>query len=474
MQAVAPDRVRTEHETLGTFEWITGKSPDGSEPELLFTENTTNYDRLFDFKASSPLAKDGFHYRVIEGKTSAISDEKRGTKAAAWHQLTLKPDEPQTVTLRLTATQGATLEDVADIFEQRKREAQEYDAAITPAHVTGDLRRILQQADAGLLWSKQFYHYIVESWLDGDPNMPDPPGSPPGESQHGLDSSLQPGRALDARQVGVPVVRGVGPGVPHDPVRPAGPEVREKAAQPAAPRVVHAPPTGRSPPYEFAFGDVNPPVHAWACWRVYKLTAPKGSRDRHFLASDVSEAAAQLHVVGQPEGSERAPRVFRRIPRAGQHRRVSTATRSCPPGTRSTQADATAWMGFYCNTMLAMALELAVEDEAYGDMASKFFEHFIAIADAINDLGGRGLWDEQDGFYYDQLLADGVQKPIRVRSLVGLMPLIAVLVLERENMAGLPGFARRTRWFIKHRPDLATHISLVDPDAPGGGACSKG
>jgi hypothetical protein len=221
-------------------------------------------------------------------------------------------------------------------------------------------------------------------------------------------------------------------------------------------------PNGQIPAYEFAFGDVNPPVHAWAVWRVYKMTGPRGKRDRLFL-----ERAFQKLLLNftwwvnrkDPEGRNLFAGGFLGMDNVG----VFDRSQPLPTGGHLEQADGTAWMAFYCNTMLSMALELASEDPAYEDLASKFFEHFIAIADAMNHLGGSGLWSEEEGFYYDQLHVDGQHIPLRVRSMVGVLPLIAVEVLEEENFAHLEGFKRRMNWFLTNRTDVTRDIACMRP-----------
>ena len=228
-------------------------------------------------------------------------------------------------------------------------------------------------------------------------------------------------------------------------------------------------PNGQIPAYEFAFSDVNPPVHAWAVWRVYKMTGPRGKRDRLFL-----ERAFHKLLLNftwwvnrkDPEGRNLFAGGFLGLDNIG----VFDRSRPLPTGGHLEQADGTAWMAFYCNTMLSMALELASEDPAYEDVASKFFEHFIAIADAINTLGGSGLWADDDGFYYDQLHVDGHIVPLRVRSLVGVIPLIAVEVLDDARISKLRGFRKRMEWFLVNRPDLARHISCMHPRMAASGA----
>ena len=222
-------------------------------------------------------------------------------------------------------------------------------------------------------------------------------------------------------------------------------------------------PNGQIPAYEFAFGDVNPPVHAWAVWRVYKMTGQRGARDRAFL-----ESAFQKLLLNftwwvnrkDMEGNNLFSGGFLGLDNIG----VFDRSKALPTGGFLQQADGTAWMGFYCLTMLSIALELAETNSVYEDMASKFFEHFIGITDAMNSLAGNGLWDEDDGFYYDQLKTPGGRQiPLKTRSLVGLLPLIAVEVLETAQIEKLPGFKKRMEWFLRHREDLKPTITYCEP-----------
>jgi hypothetical protein len=227
-------------------------------------------------------------------------------------------------------------------------------------------------------------------------------------------------------------------------------------------------PNGQIPAYEFALSDVNPPVHAWAAWRVYKMTAPRGKRDHRFLARIFHKLLLNFTWWvnrKDTEGNNLFSGGFLGLDNIG----VFDRSQALPTGGHLEQADGTAWMAFYCGTLLSMALELAAEDPAYEDVASKFFEHFMAIADAMNTLGGTGLWDEKDGFYYDQLHVDGKRIPLRIRSMVGLIPLFASEILEQEVIDKLPGFSKRLNWFLDNRKDLTRTIScLVEPKGKDG------
>ena len=226
-------------------------------------------------------------------------------------------------------------------------------------------------------------------------------------------------------------------------------------------------PNGQIPAYEFAFSDVNPPVHAWACWRVYKMTGPRGGRDRIFLGRVFQKLLINFTWwVNRKdvEGQNIFSGGFLGLDNIG----VFDRSRPLPGNLKLEQADGTAWMAAYCLTMLSMALELAREDPEYEDVASKFFEHFVAIASAMNSLGGNGLWDETDGFYYDQLRVDGTTVPMRARSVVGLVPLLAVAVLDYDDIARLPGFRKRMDWFLENRQDLCEQISYMEQDDDNG------
>jgi hypothetical protein len=324
---------------------------------------------------------------------------------------------------------------------------------------------VARQAYAGLLWSKQFYHYIVQHWLEGDPAQPSPPKSrlqgrnADWHHLHNRDVISMPDKweypwyaAWDLAFHMIPFAR-------------LDPDFAKQQLLLFL-REWYMHPNGQIPAYEFAFGDVNPPVHAWACWRVYKMTGPRGHRDRQFLARAFQKLLINFTWwVNRKDvaGKHIFAGGFLGLDNIGVFDRSQPLPISHGAG-HLEQADGTAWMAFYCSTMLAIALELASEDPTYEDVASKFFEHFVAIADAMNALGGTGLWDEQDGFYYDQLHVDGQSLPLRVRSMVGLIPLFAVEALEDDVMERLPGFRKRMQWFVENRGDLARHISYMEPE----------
>ncbi len=453
--------VRVEHPSLGAM------SAHACEPaEWLFTENETNFRAVFGFDSGGRFTKDAFHRRIIGGDAGATNPAQVGTKAGAWHRVTLMPGQSKVV--RLWVGRGNATFTPAEFDQRVASQAKQADAfyadvgidRLPPAE-----RPIARQAFAGLLWSKQFYHYSVKDWLDGDPDQPVPP------------ASRQTGRNADWRHLFNRDVLSV----PDKWEYPwyaswdlAFHTVAYAAIDPAFAkeqlllllREWYMHPSGQIPAYEFNFSDVNPPVHAWACWRVYQLTGcgphRSGPKDRAFLARAFHKLLINFTWWvnrKDPQGRHLFAGGFLGLDNIG----VFDRSRPLPGGGTLEQADGTAWMAFFCGTMLSMALELAKDDPTYEDIASKFFEHFIAIVDAMNAIGGRGLWDDGDGFYYDQLSpSDGSPaRPIRVRSLVGIIPILACEVLEQDVIDRLPGFRRRMEWFIANRPDLARHISCM-------------
>jgi hypothetical protein len=459
--ADAAGGVRAEHDSLGAMHLLC-EPYEGAAPALLFTENETNFQRLYGVPNASPYVKDAFHAAVIEGRADAVNPQREGTKCAAHYHLRIPAGGRAVVRLHLFEPAEAPARpfgaEFDAVFERRIAEADHFHAGLTE-NDSDDEQLVLRQAYAGLLWSKQFYGYAVDHWLEGDPAQPPPPPDRKrGRNRdwrhlYNRDVLSMPDKweypwyaAWDLAFHAVPFAR----------LDPAF--AKEQLVLLLREWYMH--PNGQMPAYEFAFGDVNPPVHAWAAWRVYKMTAPRGKRDRVFLARVFNKLLLNFTWWvnrKDAEGNNLFAGGFLGLDNIG----VFDRGKPLPGGGRLEQADGTAWMAFYCVTMLNMAMELARHDPAYEDLASKFFEHFVAIADAMNRLGGSGLWDEHDGFYYDQLQVDGTVHPLRVRSLVGAIPLIAVGVLEQGEIARLPGFFKRTRWFVENRKDLARHISCL-------------
>ncbi|MGH7502231.1 MAG: MGH1-like glycoside hydrolase domain-containing protein [Longimicrobiales bacterium] len=462
--AATGTRVIAEHATLGRFAFDV-EPFDARAPELLFTDNETNAQRLFDFPNAQPFVKDAFHAYVISGESAAVNPGRVGTKMAAHYPLSVPAGGRVVLRMRLAeesqaSTNGADFESV---FAARISEADTFYENRFPAGATAEEKNVLRQAWAGLLWSKQFYHYVIEHWLEGDPAQPTPP-----------DERLR-GRNHDWRHVynrdiiSMPdkweypwfaawdLAFHMIPFASLDPYF-----TKDQLVLFLREWYMH--PNGQLPAYEFALGDVNPPVHAWACWRTYKMTGRRGQRDRAFLERTFHKLLLNFTWwVNRKDvdGNNLFTGGFLGLDNIG----VFDRSKELPTGGHLEQADGTAWMAFYCSTMLAMALELASEDPVYEDLASKFFEHFIAITDAINTLGGSGLWHEEDGFYYDELHIGARYEPLRLRSMVGLIPLFACEILDDTTIARLPGFSKRMRWFLEHRPELSQRITCMQADA---------
>jgi hypothetical protein len=456
--------LRATHQTLGTFRFAAQRLPAGRAPEWLFTENETNSERLFGQPSTTPFVKDAFHERVVNGRMDGVNPALSGTKAAAHYVLELPAGGEAVVRLRLTAEEEWPARPFGRPFDamvaRRAHEAEAFHAAHLPPGIGEDASTVIRQARAGLLWSKQFYHFVVRDWLEGDPAQPKPPESRRNGRNadwthlYNRDVLSMPDKWEYPWFAAWDLAFHVIPFADFDPQF-----AKDQLLLLLREWYMH--PNGQVPAYEFAFSDVNPPVHAWACWRTYKITGRRGRRDRLFLARCFQKLMLNFTWWvnrKDAEGKHVFAGGFLGLDNIG----VFDRSRPLPTGGRLEQADGTAWMAFYAATMLSMALELAQEDPEYEDVASKFFEHFVAITDAMNTLGGTGLWDEEDGFYYDKLHVGGRQVPLRVRSMVGLVPLFAVEVLEQESFEKLHGFIKRLSWFLENRADLARHISYFD------------
>jgi hypothetical protein len=462
MQQVGPGQVQTHHASLGRFFWEV-EPLAGAYAPLLFTDNESNTEKLFNSPNANPYVKDAFHDHVVNGRAGAVNPKRTGTKVAACRVLDLSPGETIVLRTRLYAEAETPDKSFGDGFSKtmaaRRAEAEEFYAVVLPAGVNAEQRNVARQAFAGLLWSKQFYHFIVEDWLAGDAEQPPPPAARRNGRNcdwphlFSRDIISMPDKweypwfaAWDLAFHMIPFAR-------------VDPDFAKEQLNLLL-REWYMHPNGQIPAYEWNFSDVNPPVHAWACWRVYKMTGPRGQRDRLFLARVFQKLVVNFTWWvnrKDPSGHHLFSGGFLGLDNIG----VFDRSKPLPTGGQLEQADGTAWMAFYCSTMLAIALELAEKDPAYEDIASKFFEHFVAIADAMNNLGGTGLWHEEDGFYYDQLLVDGKTFPLRLRSMVGIIPLFAVEFIEESRLGQLPGFAKRTHWFLENRKDLAAHISYM-------------
>jgi len=469
--SMSDDATNTLHVDSGHYgsRWMYA---DGA-PEWLFTDNETNVSRIYGAPRTAGWFKDGINDCVVDGHREAVNPEQRGTKASPHYAFMVTPGGSAVVKLRFSdKAPHVVSSDVFgagfdQVFERRIAEADDYHASLAPSDLSPDAKRVMRQALAGLLWSKQFYHYVVEQWLDGDPGEPPPPP----ERQSGRNTDwrtlfnsdvlLMPDTweypwyaswDLAFHAVAIAIV---------DPE-----SAKEQLLLLLREWYMH--PNGQLPAYEWSFSDVNPPVHAWAALRVYKIEAKRrGSGDRTFLERVFHKLLLNFTWWvnrKDEEGNNIFEGGFLGLDNIG----VFDRSKPLPMGGHLEQSDGTSWMASYSLTMLAIALELADGDPAYEDVASKFWEHFVYIARAMGKVGGEfQLWDEEDGFFYDVLHRDGQRLPLRVRSMVGLIPLFAVATLEPEILDRLPGFKRRLEWFIDNRPDLTANVASMR--APGRG-----
>jgi hypothetical protein len=440
-------------------------------PALLFTENETNARRLFNDPDGGMFTKDAFHRHLIEGDAAAINPLERGTKAAAHYPLLLESGERRTVKLRLSpdSPEGAASSlgpAFDDIVASRRQEADAFHASLLPETLSADAKRVTRQALAGLLWSKQYYHYVVRDWLTGDPLQPVPPADRARGRNH------QWTHLYNADVVSVPDKWEYPWYASWDlafhtvPISIVDPEFA-KAQLILLLREWYMHPNGQLPAYEWSLVDVNPPVHAWAALRVYQIERKRcGTCDRAFL-----ERIFQKLLLNFTWWVNRKDTGGMNIFQGGflglDNIGVFDRSAPLPTGGYLEQSDGTSWMAMYALNMLAIAIELAHGNTAYEDVASKFWEHFLNIAHAMSGgslHGGTGndLWDDEDGFFYDVLhMPDDRRQPLRIRSLVGLIPLLAVQTLEPEILESLTGFRRRLEWFIKHRPDLTENVASM-------------
>jgi hypothetical protein len=449
---------------LGLYEL----SYDGS-PELLFTENETNVAKLYGVENRTPFVKDAFHRYLVDNEASAVNPHQTGTKAALHYRFTVPAESEVGIVLRLRrATKPKSAErlgrELDEVFATRKREADEFYDAIAPAGIDADTKAIQRQAFAGLLWSKQFYHFVVKQWLDGDSAF----AKPQEARRAGRNSAW--GHLYNADVISMPdkweypwyaawdlafhcvAFAHIDPGF-----------AKQQLLLMLREWYMH--PNGQIPAYEWAFGDVNPPVHAWAALNVYRIEQKMngGTGDRDFLERVFHKLLLNFTWwVNRKdiEGQNVFQGGFLGLDNIGVFDRSSML----PAGGHIEQADGTSWMAMYSLDMLAIAMELAAADSTYEDVASKFWEHFVYIAKAMNNLDGDGisLWNDEDGLFYDVLhVPQGERIPMKVRSIVGLIPLYAVQTLEPDLLEHMPSFRRRLDWFIANRPDLTENMACM-------------
>jgi hypothetical protein len=453
--------LEAKHHELETY-WLYGEAAD----ELLFTENESNMERLFSVPNASPFVKDGFDACVVRGRRGAVNPEPVGTKAAPRYIRAVGPGETAVVRLRLCNSEPSLPlgPEFDTIFELRKQEADAFYERVTPFELPEDMRNVQRQAFAGMLWNKQYYRYFVSRWLGGDPAGPPPPEQ----------------RKLGRNHEWWHVTAGDVLSMPDKWEYPwfaawdmafhcvtfamIDPDFAKEQLL-LLTREWYMHPNGQIPAYEWAFGDVNPPVHAWAAVRVYQIEDKiYGRQDRAFL-----ERVFQKLLINftwwvnrkDASGNNIFEGGFLGLDNIGAFDR----TKGLPSGGRLEQADGTSWMAMYCLNLLGISLELAKADPVYQDVATKFFEHFVYIGDALNRMGGMegGLWHEQDGYYFDALkLPDGRAFPIRAHSIAGVIPAFAIAVGDRASRDVFPEFARRSRWFASYRPELLRNLADIN------------
>ena len=462
LKKINPGLIEANHPTLGK-RWLYFSET----MELFFTENETNKQRLSGEKNTSPYVKDGINNYLVNGQKDAINPNMYGTKFAPHYLLELKPGETKTIKLRLTDSPEIKQpfdSKFDDTFQTRIQEADEFYQSISLCQMKDEWQNIQRQAFAGLLWTKQYYHYIVEDWLKGDSTE-----SPISENRKNIrnygwihlfnddiismpDKWEYPWYAVwDLAFHTIPLAI-IDPNF-------------AKHQLDLITREWYMHPNGQLPAYEWNFNDVNPPVHAWGTWRVYQIEKEVyGRQDRKFLERVFQKLLFNFTWwVNQKdiEGNNVFEGGFLGLDNIGVFNRSS----ELPTGGHIEQSDATSWMAMFCLDMLRIALELALENDVYEDIASKFFEHFLYIVDAMNHLGpgGTQLWDETDNFYYDVLHQPGKEDThLKVRSIVGLIPLFAVAIIDSETLQKLPKFQKRVTWFMEHRLDLSTNIACLE------------
>jgi len=452
-----------DHATLGRRFIFT----DGGQSDVLFTENETDYERAFNVGSPSPFVKSGIDRFVRGEDADAVNPGRFGSKAALHYRWMIEPGATHTVRLRMTDDPLASgIDDDFDAtFDEREAEADHFYAHAGGTELDPEARMIQRRAFAGLIWTQQFYNYVVRDWLDGDPAMP----APPPERKHGRNANWRHVFADDVLSM---------PDTWEYPwyaawdlafhVIPFGLIDSDfaKAQLVTLTREWYMHPNGQLPAYEWAFDDVNPPVHAWAALRLYKIEAKRngGMGDFVFL-----ERVFQKLLMNFTWWVNRKDVAGRNIFQGGflGLDNIGPFDRGAklPEGAYLAQSDGTSWMGVYALNMLAIAVELAQTQSVYEDIAEKFFEHFLIIADAMNSEreDDPGLWDEQDEFYYDQLfLPDGQRIPLQVRSIVGITPIFAVETITARTLEALPNLHRRIEWFLRNRPELAENVARID------------
>ena len=459
--------VQADHPELGTYYLYA----DGAPSSTLFCDNESNPVRLWGDQARSGYWKDGINDRVVNGATGAVNPARTGTRAAVWYETVVPAHGSTTFRLRLTPrAMDAAFRDFDALFSRRIREADEFYARLQHGIDSVDARHVQRQAFAGMIWSKQFFYYDVPQWLDGDPGQPPPAG----DRRHGRNRDWR--HLNNADIISMPDKWEYPWYAAWDlafhclPLAHLDPQFAKDQLV-LLTREWYMHPNGQMPAYEWAFGDVNPPVHAWAAWRVYQIDRKQagGKGDLEFLERILHKLMINFTWWVNRKDAE-GLNVFQGGFLGLDNIGVFDRSAQLPTGGHIDQADGTSWMAMYALNLMRIALELAQHNHVYEDIATKFLEHFLHIAAAMSNIGdeGIGLWDEQDKFFYDVLhLPDGAKVPLKVRSMVGLIPLFAVETLEPELLERVPDFKRRLEWFLTYRPELAALVSHWNEEGRG-------
>ncbi|WP_019503674.1 glucosidase [Pleurocapsa sp. PCC 7319] len=436
------------------------------QPKLLFTENDTNFQKL-SCQENVSYVKDAFHKYVVDGKHDAVNSDKIGTKFAAYYTLEIGAGETTGIQLRLCNKPDLDIpfgQPFNDIFQVRQQEADEFYQRVSPYSKSLELQNVERQAFAGMLWNKQYYHYVIDTWLEGDPALP----KPPEQRKQGKNSGWIHLHTDDVISMPdkweYPYFAAWDLAFHMIPLAVIDPDFAKKQLERLT-REWYMHPNGKMPAYEWDFDGVNPPVHAWAVWRVYTIEQKiYGRSDKKFLERVFQKLLFNFTWwVNQHDNNNN--NVFQGGFLGLDNIGVFNRGGELPTGGKLSQSDGTSWMAMYCLDLLTIALELAQDNDVYEDIATKFFEHFLYIVDAMNHMSSEGtdLWNEEDGFYYDVLhLPNGENIDLKVRSLVGLIPLFAVTTIEQKTLDKLPRFKKRVEWFINQRPQLSRNLACME------------
>ncbi len=445
-------------------------------PTLLFTENETNTQRLYGVQNKTPYVKDSIHEYLVKRIETAVNPAHCGTKMSAHYRLQLEPGESQTVCLRLTdqdmSENWETIfgPDFGSLFQKRQQEADDFYHTVTPEGLSEAEKQVMRQAFAGLLWSKQFYHYEVRRWLQGDITMPKPPEQRLHGRNHQWTHMFNEDIISMPDKWEYPWFAAWDLAFHSIPLAMVDPDfAKEQLLLLLSDWYLH--PNGQLPAYEWNFNDVNPPIHAWAAWRVFDLDRKRTGKSDYCFLEKVFQKLLLNFTWWVNREDPQGLNVFQGGILGLDNIGIFNRSEPLPMGGTLEQSDGTSWMAMYTLSLLRIAVELAVEDSVYDDMACKFWEHFLYIAHAMNQLGQNsiGMWDDQDGFYYDVVLqGDGNHFPLKIRSILGLIPLFAVEVIESERLAKLPKLTDRMKWFQENRPDLIRDCACMGLPQKGG------